>query len=474
MNLEKLKSTKALVIGDVMLDTYFIGSVKRISPEAPVPVVKVSNQFDTLGGAANVCRNLCNLGSDVHLVGCTGKDHKSEIIALMLKELNVKSTLISTDYPTINKIRIIGNHQQIARVDFEEERIILTSQQEIEINQIVSAEIPMVDCVIISDYGKGFCTENICRNAIDEANKLGKPIIVDPKGTDWKKHACATVITPNLKELSDIFGKEIANNDEEINVAAEKALQEFNLQNILVTRSEKGMSLINKNMKEHIPTEAKEVFDVSGAGDTVVAVLAASLAAQFSLKESVILSNKAAGIVVGKIGTVPVSYEELEQAVSEKPKPVKIITQKDLLPLLADLRGKNKKIVFTNGVFDIIHKGHIYYLQKANRLGDVLIIGLNSDASVKRLKGEGRPINNEADRAFVLSAFEFVDYVVTFSEDTPYNLIKMVQPDVLVKGADYKIENVVGREFAGETVLIDFQEGYSSTKIINKAYNDKH
>jgi D-beta-D-heptose 7-phosphate kinase/D-beta-D-heptose 1-phosphate adenosyltransferase len=422
-----------------------------------------------LGGAANVCRNLCNIGSRVYLIGCVGKDHKSDIISQKLKDLNVENTLISTDYPTINKIRVIGNHQQIVRVDFEEEKMILTLKQQDEINQIVSAKISEVDCVVISDYGKGFCTEKICQNAIETANKLGKTVIVDPKGIDWEKYAQATVITPNLKELSDIFGKEINNNDEEINAAAEQVLQKYHLKNVLITRSEKGMNLVSKNLKEHVPTEAKEVFDVSGAGDTVVAVLSASLSAQFSLKESVVLSNKAAGIVVGKQGTIPISYEELKQTISEKVILSKIITQENLDSILANLRSKNKKIVFTNGVFDIIHRGHIYYLQKTKQLGDILIVGLNTDTSVKRLKGEERPINNETDRAFVLSAFEFVDYIVTFSEDTPYNLIKAIQPDILVKGADYKIEDVIGREFAKKTTLIDFQEGYSSTKIIEKA-----
>jgi D-beta-D-heptose 7-phosphate kinase/D-beta-D-heptose 1-phosphate adenosyltransferase len=474
MDLERLKNTRILVVGDIMLDTYFKGSVKRISPEAPVPVVHVNSQFDTLGGAANVCRNLCNIGCNVHLIGCIGKDYKGDTIKQKLKSLNIKHSLVVTDYPTVNKIRVIGNHQQIVRVDFEAEKMILSSQQQIEINQIISERIAIVDCVIISDYGKGFCTEEICQNAIETANKQNKIIIVDPKGVEWKKYTQATIVTPNLRELSDVLGKEISNNDGAINTAAEQILQKYNLKNILITRSEQGMSLVSENAKEHIPTEAKEVFDVSGAGDTVVAVLAASLSAQFPLMESVFLSNKAAGIVVEKEGTVPVSYKEIEQAVSEQTVSSKIITQENLLHILTDLRSKNKRIVFTNGVFDVIHRGHIYYLQKAKQLGDILIIGLNTDSSVKRLKGETRPINNEVDRAFVLSAFEFVDYVVLFSEDTPYNLIKTIQPDVLAKGADYKIENVVGREFTKETVLIDFQEGYSSTDIFNRTYKYKN
>ena len=469
MNPENLKKSKVLVIGDVMLDTYYKGDVKRISPEAPVPVVRVNYRFDTLGGAANVCRNLCNVGSKVYLIGCVGKDDRSEIVAQKLDEIAVDYTLFPTDYPTINKIRVIGNHQQIVRVDFEEEKMILTSEQQDEINQIISEKITFVDCVVISDYGKGFCTEKICQHAINAANKLGKTTIVDPKSFDWKKYEQATIITPNVKEFAEVSGKEISNNDEEITVAAAQLLQKYNFTGLLITRSEKGMSLASNNLIEHIPTEAKEVFDVSGAGDTVVAVLAAGLSAHFSLRESVVLANIAAGIVVGKEGTTPISYEELMLAVAEKSSLSKVIDLELLLPILQNIRT-NKKIVFTNGVFDVIHKGHIYYLRKAKQLGDLLILGLNTDSSVKRIKGEGRPFNNETDRAFVLSAFNFIDYIVLFSDNTPIELIKMVQPDILVKGADYKIEEVIGREFAKETVLIDFQAGYSSTNIINKGY----
>jgi len=472
MNLKNLKNSKTLVIGDVMLDTYYKGNVKRISPEAPVPVVQVNNQFDTLGGAANVCRNLCGIGSEVYLIGCIGEDHKSVIITQLLNKLAVEHTLFPVDYPTINKIRVVGNHQQIVRIDFEVEKMILTAEQQEAINKYITEIIARVDCVVISDYGKGFCTEKICRHAIEIANKSGKITIIDPKGNDWNKYKHATFITPNLRELSEVVGKEINNNnDDEIREVSEYLLQKYNFKNMLITRSGKGITLVNKEIVKHIPTETKEVFDVSGVGDTVVAALAACQSAQFSLYDSIVLVNKAAGIVVGKEGTVPVTYEALLQEVSEKTVSSKIITQQNLLLILDQLRTINKKIVFTNGVFDIIHRGHISYLQKARQLGDILILGLNTDASIKRIKGEGRPINQENDRAYVLSAFEFVDYIIMFSEDTPYNLIKMVKPNVLVKGADYKIENVVGREFATETVLIDFQEGYSSTKIIEKVFN---
>ena len=275
------------------------------------------------------------------------------------------------------KALVIGNHQQIVRVDLEEEQMILTAEQEDAINRLISEKIQMVDCVIISDYGKGFCTEKICQHAIHTAGKLGKTTIVNPKRSDWGKYEKATIINPNLKEIAEASGKEMNNNDDE-----PKLIQ------------------------------------------------------------------------------------------TDKTSSSKVINREQLLSILQTIR-KDKKIVFTNGVFDVIHKGHIYYLQKARQLGDILIVGLNSDSSVKRIKGEGRPINNETDRAFVLSAFGFVDYIVLFSTDTPIDLIQMLQPDVLVKGADYKIEAVIGREFAKETVLIDFQAGYSSTTLINKGYKPK-
>jgi len=276
------------------------------------------------------------------------------------------------------KALVIGDgNQQIVRIDFKEEKMILTPEQQDEINQLVSEKIAMVDCVVISDYGKGVCTEKICQHAIETASKLGKTTIVNPKGNNWKKYLQSSIITPNMQELSEVVGNE---------------------------------------------------------------------------------------------GTVPVAYGELTQIITEKAVSSKIISRENLLPLLNNLRSKNKKIVFTNGVFDIIHRGHIAYLQKAKQLGDILILGLNTDDSVKRIKGEGRPINNENDRSFVLSAFEFVDYIIMFSEDTPVNLLKTVHPDILVKGADYTVEEVIGREFATKTVLIDFQEGYSSTNIINKVF----
>lgn len=465
IDLSLITGHKILILGDLMVDTYHIGSVRRISPEAPVPVIQVKETYSVLGGAANVARNLITLKNIPHVIGIVGNDINGSIMKQMFDESNIKHTLINTENPTITKTRIIGNHQQIARIDFEKDKITLTDAEKEKIIETLKKEIPNTEIVIISDYGKGVCSIEICKKVIELSNKYKKIVIIDPKGNNWEKYSNADIITPNLKELSDIYGQEITNEDQIIYNAAKKISNEYNIKNILVTRSELGMSLISNENCTHIRTEAKEVYDVSGAGDTVVATLSACLAGKLTVINSIKLANKAAGIVVGKIGTSPISYEELQNNFNLK-ETSKIINPAEVKDLIKKLRNKNKKIVFTNGCFDILHKGHVYYLQKAKELGDILILGLNSDSSVKRLKGETRPINKEIDRAYVLEALSCIDYIIIFDEDTPYNLIKEVMPDILVKGGDYKIENVVGREFAKEVTLINFQEGYSTTNII--------
>ncbi|KAA6350180.1 Bifunctional protein HldE [termite gut metagenome] len=467
MDLKKIKQAKVLVIGDVMVDTYHIGRVKRISPEAPIPIVQVGKTYSVPGGAANVARNLVELGCETYVVGIIGKDYNGELLKKMFMDLHIESSLIQTKYPTTTKTRIIGNNQQIVRIDFEQEKVVLESELN-ELIQMIEKKILSFDIVVISDYGKGLCNDMICKNVISLSRKYEKRVIVDPKGGNWDKYSNATIITPNLKELSEVFGIEIENEDSLIYTAGEKIIKDYNIDNLLVTRSEKGMTLIYDSGNKHkdIKTEAKEVYDVSGAGDTVIATLAVSLAACFTLFDAIALSNKAASIVVSKIGTSPVLYSELEECISLHTKR-KLISNSQLQKLVNNWQKNNKKIVFTNGCFDIIHKGHVCYLQAAKSLGDVLVVGLNSDMSVKRLKGEQRPVNKEEDRIIVLEAFECVDYIVLFSDDTPYNLLREIRPDVLVKGGDYKIEDVVGREFAQETIILDYQEGYSSSNVIN-------
>lgn len=457
-----------LVIGDVILDIYYSGKVDRVSPEAPVPVVQVQKIQKKLGGAANVAHNISKLKNSVILKGYCGKDQNSIHLKKILDSSNIQHDLIETEQPTINKIRVVSGVQQIVRIDFEEKYELSTQLKDKQINAIMP-DVNNCDVTIISDYGKGFITDDISISIINEANRLNKIVIVDPKGINWEKYRNATIATPNLKELSEIVGYPIDNNNDELIEKAGKEIQQkYNFKYLLVTRSEKGMSFFDEDHIEHIRTLATEVFDVSGAGDTVVATLATALSSGYSWIEGVKLANKAAGIVVSKIGTEPITYEELEDVIEGYHEENKIIKNNDLKFTIDNIKAQGKKIVFTNGCFDIIHKGHIKYLQKAKKYGDVLIIGLNSDSSVKKLKGEGRPIKDEDERSIILSALAVVDYITVFNDETPYSTIKIIEPDFLVKGGDYKIEEIVGREFSKETIIIPFIDGYSTTSTIFK------
>ncbi|HOJ49758.1 MAG TPA: D-glycero-beta-D-manno-heptose-7-phosphate kinase [Spirochaetota bacterium] len=458
---------RILVIGDIILDKYFIGAVKRISPEAPVPVVNVKIEKETLGGAGNLCNNIYYLGGKCYLFSLIGKDKNGEIIRDKLENLKIDNFLIEDERPTITKIRVIGEHQHIVRVDIEKVEPLKEDIEKKIINKIESV-LKSSDVIAISDYGKGFCTPNIVKNIIEIANRNGVPVVIDPKGYDWEKYRNSYLITPNVKEISDVLGREVENNDEDIQKAGIEIMKRFNIKKLIITRSEKGMTFFD-GLKEiyHIPTEAKEVFDVSGAGDTVVAVVSLGIANKIPLVDTVMIANKAAGVVVGKIGTVPITLSELENAFYTEKNKI-FYKVKELLSKVEILKREEKRIVFTNGCFDILHRGHLTYLKKAKSLGDILIVGLNSDGSVRKLKGEGRPINNQEDRALMLSSLEFVDYVIVFDDDTPYRIIKEIKPDILVKGGDYKIEEVVGREFAKETIVLPFVEGYSTTNLISR------
>ncbi|MFI3278289.1 MAG: bifunctional D-glycero-beta-D-manno-heptose-7-phosphate kinase/D-glycero-beta-D-manno-heptose 1-phosphate adenylyltransferase HldE [Rikenellaceae bacterium] len=467
--LNRVVGGRVLVIGDLMLDKYHIGEVKRISPEAPVPVVRVKHSYSVLGGGANVVRNLLGLKCNAIVMGMVGQDANGEQIKRMFDELGVESHLVVSKSSTITKTRIIGNNQQITRVDFEDSDIHISSENEDFILSKVETRIKDVDIVVISDYNKGLCSERICRGVIDIASRNDKAVVIDPKCNDWSRYQGATVITPNIKELSDIVGADLANNDKDILKAAQAVVSRYSLHSLLVTRSEKGMSYVTQREASHIPTAAREVFDVSGAGDTVVATLAACMSAGMGIMEAITIANKAAGVVVAKMGTSPITYHELRNELSHNFTHSKIIGFDRLPQLIEELREAQKRTVFTNGCFDILHKGHVTYMQKAKAMGDKLIVGLNSDASVKRLKGESRPINDEMARAEVLAALESIDYVVIFEDDTPLELIKVVCPDILVKGGDYKIEDIVGREYAKETATIPFVDGFSTTKTIERS-----
>lgn len=479
-----------LVIGDIMLDTYYIGTVDRISPEGPFPVVAVKKVTNTLGGAANVSYNISTLGGRSTLVGYVGNDRWGSYLSDTCENNGIIPKFVTTPHTTIVKSRIIGGHQGICRMDMETS--FYDENLEQQLINIASQEIPKHDTIIISDYLKGAITPKLCQHVIATANKLGITLMIDPKGTDWSKYHGAYFIKPNLKELCDVHGAKISNETEDITNVAHKVMDEYEIANMLITRSEKGMTFVNRENKgevKHIATKAQEVYDVSGAGDTVIATLACSMGVSKSMDDAMDLANHAAGVVVAKMGTTPIKISELRDAIhadkednthathnrnngnSRVSAENKVVHNSNIADLVASLKADGLRVVFTNGVFDILHKGHVHYLQQAANLGDVLIVGLNTDASVRRLKGESRPMNAETDRATVLAGLGSVGYVVMFDEDTPLELLKTVQPNVLVKGGDYNVEEIVGREFADETTVIQFVDGYSTTTLINKIRN---
>jgi D-beta-D-heptose 7-phosphate kinase/D-beta-D-heptose 1-phosphate adenosyltransferase len=415
---------RIMVMGDVMVDKYHFGTVHRISPEAPVPVVKVERSFSTLGGAGNVVSNITHLHGNAVLIGFIGKDENKSTLFDLLEKTGAESCLVETELPTVTKIRVIGEHQQVVRLDFEE--IIETHDQYADqIMDHVIRWIDKLDAVVISDYGKGVCGEAVCRKTIELALERNLPVVVDSKGYDWAKYQNATIIKPNVRELGKVIGREIANEDAEIEKCGMELREKYGFSHVLVTRSEKGMSLVSDNMITHFPTEAKEVFDVSGAGDAVIATLSLAIAAGIDLKTSISLANKAAGIVVSKVGTAPIEYNELMCAQFGYGHDIKLVNVNHISLLVEQLRNRKEKIVFTSWCLDMLHKQDIVYLKKAKQLGDVLIVGI--DAAGADLSG-GSPI----DRAEMIAALEFVDYVIMVDENTPHELARTVMPDVLV------------------------------------------
>jgi D-beta-D-heptose 7-phosphate kinase/D-beta-D-heptose 1-phosphate adenosyltransferase len=467
--LEKARGAKCLIVGDIILDRYLYGDVTRISPEAPIPIVKVAKKSDALGGAANVAGNVRGLCVDVELFGVIGDDPNGQTVLRLLAEKGIKFTGRLYDSTTC-KTRVIGMSQQILRIDEEESRDI-SAEYAAKLMNDIKASMTDARSVIISDYGKGVCTPWLCSEVIKASKNAGIQVIVDPKAKNWKKYAGADIITPNFREFCAVQHRDIENEETRITRFAKNLIAKYDLGALLVTRSEKGMLYISTCGETlSYAATAQEVFDVSGAGDTVVATVAAFLAVGFNAWSAVEIANAAAGIVVGKLGTYPISLDEVASSLDRRGMEIegKIVLIETLIPLVEKWRNAGEKIVFTNGCFDILHAGHVYYLKKASDLGNRLIIGLNSDSSVKRLKGETRPVNRQENRALLLSALKFVDAVTLFDEDTPANLIKSIAPDILVQGGDYRPEEVVGREFAGELVLIPYLDGFSSTGIIDK------
>ena len=471
---EKVQNLKIAVIGDVMLDRYFHGEVKRISPEAPVPVTKINKINSVLGGAANVAANLAHLGCRVFMGGITGDDDNRILLERLMEEAGIDhSGLVkSASRKTITKLRVLGGQQQMLRLDFEEIGDLVTEETAALTEWLDGLLEQGLDGIIISDYAKGVCAETFCQQVIAKAHADNIPVLIDPKGSDWSKYRGCDFITPNLKEMCEAAGCQRDNEDRAVVEMAMAARDKFAIKNVVVTRSEKGMSLINQEQVLHSPATAIEVFDVSGAGDTVAATLLVGAAGKLSLEEAVYMANRAAGIVVAKVGTYPVHRDELlKDLLTEERKQgrgYRTLSWEEVESLAKTWKTCGETVVFTNGCFDILHVGHVTYLEKARNLGKHLIVGLNTDASVQRLKGPTRPLVHELDRARVLAALSSVDAVVLFDQDTPTELISHIRPDILVKGGDYTPEQVAGREYAGQVQIIDFEEGYSTTGVVEK------
>lgn len=456
-----------LIVGDVMLDRYWYGPTGRISPEAPVPVVKIENNEERPGGAANVAMNIAALGGNAKLIGLTGDDEPARILNEKLSSLNVACDFVSVpELPTITKLRVMSRGQQLIRLDFEEnfENVDSTSMLE-----RMDQYLPSVKSLILSDYGKGAL--NDVQTMIQRAKAAKIPVFVDPKGADFERYRGATLLTPNLSEFEMVVGK--TKNEQDLVEKGFALIEKFDFEALLVTRSEHGMTLLCRGEDPfHLPTQAQEVFDVTGAGDTVISVLAASVAAGKNLKESCALANAAAGVVVGKLGTSTLSTIELAEAIhGSKDSDYGVISESSLIEAVKRARARGEKVVMTNGCFDILHAGHVSYLNHAAELGDRLIVAVNTDDSVKRLKGPGRPVNPTDRRMAVLAGLGAVDWVVPFSEDTPQRLISEVLPSILVKGGDYKPEEIAGGDdviaAGGEVRVLNFEDGCSTSDIIN-------
>ena len=464
----KFNHAKVLVLGDVMLDRYWFGGTNRISPEAPVPVVKVQEIEERAGGAANVAMNIAALNVPVALHGIIGQDDAGRALDTLLNNHHIQNHCVAVStHPTITKLRILSRHQQLLRLDFEEG---FHNVDSTDLLAKLSQEITAYGALILSDYGKG--TLESVQQMIQIARQANVPVLIDPKGTDFERYRGATLLTPNMSEFEAVVGH--CQSEDEIVEKGLKMIADFDLSALLVTRSEKGMTLIRPNQTPfHLPTQAKEVYDVTGAGDTVISVLATAIADGRPYEEACYLANAAAGVVVGKLGTSTITPTELENAIHHREETgFGVMDETTLKAIIVEEKARGEKIVMTNGCFDILHPGHVSYLENARKLGDRLIVAVNTDESVKRLKGESRPINDLNARMAVLAGLASVDWVVPFAEDTPQRLIGEILPDLLVKGGDYKPEEIAGSEEVwangGEVKVLNFENGCSTTNVIKK------
>ncbi|GAA5110518.1 bifunctional D-glycero-beta-D-manno-heptose-7-phosphate kinase/D-glycero-beta-D-manno-heptose 1-phosphate adenylyltransferase HldE [Orbus sasakiae] len=472
-SLPGFSSANVLVVGDIMLDRYWHGATNRISPEAPVPVVKIESLEERPGGAANVAMNITSLGGQARLIGLTGIDEAAKILDEKLAKHHVHCDFVAlSSHPTITKLRVLSRNQQLIRLDFEEG---FANVDPTVLHERIKQALPHAKVMIVSDYAKGVLSS--VQKMIQLANNANVPVLVDPKGTDFDRYRGATLLTPNMSEFEAVVGR--CESDDDIVEKGYQLIEDYDLKALLVTRSEKGMTLLQIGKPiYHLPTQAKEVYDVTGAGDTVIATLAAALSAGCTLEESCFFANAAAGVVVGKLGTSTVSQVELEDALRARTdNGFGVMTENELQDAVTKAHLRGEKIVMTNGCFDILHAGHVSYLANARKLGDRLIVAVNSDSSVKKLKGESRPINPLMQRMIVLGALDSVDWVVAFEEETPQRLIAKILPDILVKGGDYKPEQIAGGQeviaAGGEVKVLNFEDGCSTTNIINAIKNQR-
>ena len=464
-------SGRVLVVGDIILDRYLHGDTSRISPEAPVPVVKVHETEERPGGAANVAMNIRALGVAVQLIGVTGDDISADTLDGQLCRAGVDCEFVrQPGFPTVTKIRVLSRHQQLLRLDYESdvENIDVGPLQDLYEQHLANSDV-----IVLSDYAKG--SLHFTKEFIKQAQDRGIRVLVDPKGNDYSRYHGASYLTPNLTEFETVVG--ICENEEDMVNKAFALCAQLSLDGFLITRGAQGMSLVDATNRRvsHKPAHAHEVFDVTGAGDTVIAVLAAAMASSYELEEAVNFANFAAAMVVKKIGTATIDVSELNDAIRDERKSISysgVVQEDDLLSVIETAKLENERIVMTNGCFDIIHAGHVEYLEEAKALGDRLLIAVNDDNSVNRLKGEGRPVNNLKNRMAVLSGLKHCDWVYAFSEDTPEELIRKVRPDVLVKGGDYSQEQIAGADFVldygGEVVTIPIKTHCSTSGIIKK------
>ena len=469
------KIPNILVIGDLMIDHYLWGKCERISPEAPVQVLNVQRESSVLGGAGNVINNLYALGSKVDVISVIGDDLVGNELKFLLEKIDISTSnlIIEKDRKTSKKSRLIASQQQVLRYDNETIEDI-SSKSVTNILEILAKSITTYDCIILSDYGKGILTNDLTQNIIKIANENKIKVLVDPKGKDYSKYKGAYTLTPNKKEAMEATNIDIKD-DVSLEIAI-KQLKEFcNLEVSLITLGESGIALFDNTLRVK-PTVAREVYDVTGAGDTVIASIAFAISNDLNIDEAINFANLSAGIVVGKLGSATATLDEIyeyESSLHKSNSSSHIKTFKEIETLSKKFHEQGKKIVFTNGCFDILHAGHVKYLEVAKSYGDILIVGLNSDNSVKKLKGSNRPINNQDDRAYILASLESVDYVVIFEEETPYELIKLIIPHTLVKGGDYEGKDVVGQDISNELKLVQFVNGKSTTNIIQRIQNNE-